>query len=338
LGECEEGKRVYAFKGPAIHKWKKDENGLIEKDNKKDFKIDLSDEIIFYSLLCSPYVSDYINYYGTEDLRFIADTELLDIAEHYYKPKLKTAKSHKKNKYQRKLDGKDDLYYGIFLDEVGSVRKLVKPGENEAVYFITSYQHKINTAVSYFCRMHNQLKESEYKHKIIELVHKPFLNALREQYEETRYDMDDMSAGELIHSGILEKNGFDSTNPNDVELIQSICLDKAPLRHIHEDSLTKVSQYTHDRIPHSFIGSLFKSGELSTIIELLGEETTNSGIKGFPFPGIELEHKYHVWNAEDSKTAGEILFYCFNIITNSNARHTNYLLNKKQKGAEDGRT
>jgi hypothetical protein len=39
---------------------------------------------------------------------------------------------------------------------------------------------------------------------------------------------------------------------------------------------------THDRIPHSYIGSIFKNGDISTLLKIFGDELYNDGLRGFP--------------------------------------------------------
>jgi hypothetical protein len=150
-----QNKKIYAFKGPAIHKWKKDEKmDLMRDDNGHGvFMMNLNDELIFWSVLCAPFSTpdfdEYVTpYYEDHDLRFIADTEILDVAEYY-------SKKHPKE-YRRMQKGKDSCYYGIYLDEIEKIRELIKPADGEAVYFITGWS--IDKTLEPFYKFHNNSK------------------------------------------------------------------------------------------------------------------------------------------------------------------------------------
>jgi hypothetical protein len=256
----QKGKAVYALKGPKIHKWTKDEKGHIIRDKCGDFRMNLNDELIFWSVVCAPFyeIEDNKEY----DLRFIADTEILDVAEDY-KKKLEELvdephNKDKRKKYQQICESKLPACYGVYIDEVNNVREILKPGEDEAVYFVTAekgYSENAKGTVVFLMAMYNDFKDCNLRS--VAYMTDGGLNRYRDKFY-----IKEMSEGKSKFINAELKN---KTNRR--------------MSKIFEES-------THDKIPHSYIGSMLKLGEFGTLMSILGEELTDVGLRGFEIENI----------------------------------------------------
>jgi hypothetical protein len=291
-----EGKRVYAFKGPALHKWKKDEKGHIEKVIGKDgkfidFKMDLNDALIFYSTLCTPYTDPYD--LSVMDLRFIADTEVLDIAEDYKKrleelveEKGKKARD-KRRKYEKRLSGEDSCCYGIHLNEVTAIREIVKPVEGEAVYFMTSSEKMAKKTINSFVYMHNEMK-SGYSPVMLLLVPRLVVDKYRNYLTKKEHNKQVSTVVQKLKELDVSK----LSNSEKMGLFDELSGEETDRDRVSDKLFALFNRDTHDKIPHSYIASILKSGELTTLMRIARKEEGSNGLKGFTVIDKEINSKY----------------------------------------------
>jgi hypothetical protein len=260
------GKAVYAFKGPIIHKWKKDEKGHIMRDGCGDFMMDLNDELIFYSVLCAPHYILFSDKVLKADFRFIADTEVLDVAGDC-KKRLEEllnepSSRDKRRRYRKIYESKLPACYGIYVDEIQKIRELLKPEENEAVYLITADKgsgEDADDVMSFFWCYYDSLRRNLGKksYSLLEIARHKLNNYKNLSYAKNM----SKEKKKFINSRIKGKT---------------------------DKFLIKVfSKQSHDKIPHSYIGSIIKSGELGTLMHMLGEELTDLGLKGFEIENVD---------------------------------------------------
>jgi hypothetical protein len=321
-----EGKRVYAFVAPKLHKWKTDENGLILKDkddNTGEFMMDVKkNELIFYSVLCAHYTDPLIR--ENMDLRFVADTEVLDVKEHYEK-KSKELKENgdpenKRESCNKRLHSRKSMCYGIYLNEIEEIRKKLSPGENEAVFLITANAKGKNSAyktINSFVYLHNGLKNAAKWHTslAIETLFPGFIADKYRNYliDEERYTqkLSELAKNDERLSKLDIENLDDLKFSKLSDADREYLFDKLAETEISNDKIAKYlftafSKDTHDKIPHSFIGSILKSGELSTLRDIVGQELTEHGFRGFRIADPVLKIKYAP-KLEEVKTLIKIL-------------------------------
>jgi hypothetical protein len=334
---------ICAFKGPKIHKWKKDGKGDIMRDDNDngDFRVDINDEVIFYSVICSPSNDPFykIRHGKTPDFRFIADTEILDIAE-YYREK------HPKE-YRRMKSGKDSCCYGAYLDEVLEARKKTGAKDDEAVYFMTVEADPLGDydmfyTADRFAEMYNEIKIgcnegiggieillchgelNRYSTAITlsvlrEIRNEEYKNVSRDEWCRIRKKMKDSNKHlSDFEIKILQKKLEKAWLKHQFRKVEglynrlkdqgrTLCeeeinglfkkmygLAKVELKEeiVHEKIFDIFNFNMHDRIPHSYVGSVFKSGEIGVIKEILEKEKTEEGLRGFLIKSPQINSEY----------------------------------------------
>jgi hypothetical protein len=325
----ENNKRMYAIRGKPIHKWEYDEEGHIKHDKSGDFMMKLSDELIFWSVLCAPYRDPSIEFEkgAKRDYRFIADTELLDVVDDY-KSKLEelVGKDNKKSKtkrekYERVLNSTDPIPpYGIHLDEVLKVRKRMRIKEGEAVYYISAeldcleegvHGWSAQEIVEGFVTLHDRfIYLYAPKNKLLKVAEDRFYSD--SGYERIRPALLDCIVSRACRNEFLklgDERIIDITNDNfltdDEKEVMARNVLNVLQKEITVDRFNRIIRdrifdaNVHDKIPHSYIGAIFKSGELDILRDILEKEKTKEGYRNFEIkhPGV-IAHYF----PEENKT------------------------------------
>jgi hypothetical protein len=309
----QEGKRIYALVGPPIHKWKKDENRNILRDGHKDFMMDLSNELIFYSILCAQYTRPFYrgdefeserfdssewNRAFDENLKFIADTEVYDVL-FYYKRK-------EKKRYDNMIDGKESTCYGIYVDELNKIREHFKIGPPDvqlnldgeeisglAIYLLCDYPSDDDPVDeedgAKYKRLTTFFQLFDARNFLFENFTGPemlFFNGIYmdiiSSFEEAVHSRPELLKNSQMQPGFDFFEGGANEMPPGFEYLKATT---GNINFLLEDVLQFFNHNTHDKIPHSYVGSLVKHMEITYLIELLEKDLTNEGIRGF-----EIKH------------------------------------------------
>jgi hypothetical protein len=132
----EKGKRIYAFVGPRINKWKTDKDGKLILKNGGPI-LDLNDQIKAVSLVCAPYREEKYTPGGL-DLRFISDNEIL---------------------VDDRKKGRRGIYNTV-RDEIEQVRETLKPANNQAVWYVTAEPERAEATAQKLISLVNALNET----------------------------------------------------------------------------------------------------------------------------------------------------------------------------------
>jgi len=174
--------------------------------------------------------SPYLNEHLEQvDMRFIAYTEISDIVNYY--------KKYDKKKYGDIKKGSRTVF-GIHLEELLSIKKFMKPKPKETVYLMTGERYEMSETLFLFSKIYNNVKKAHAKGI-------PAICGLSPNDPNLPFSTWNLSKQML--------NYFDNKN---FEILE-------------KRVLKWITFNTHDKIPHSLIGALVKSGETEIIMKYL---------------------------------------------------------------------